>query len=496
MCLLTVWAWSASESKLLWFDEQLGLAAAAVPHLADIPAALALPVDINPPLHHVLMHWSVGLLGYSATAARLPSLLAMILFLLCLFLFISRRSRPCHGVLAVLLVMVTPVLAYTFEARPYALLLCFTGMALVSYQSRIRANGPASLGIFLCCCAGLLLTHYYGILVIGVFAAGELLRTWERRQFDWQLAVGLVAIPGAVLLLLRGLIRSQWAALKQYHGVNPSPNYVDGYAPYSVQTWIVCLSIVGLAFVLWLRPSADGPADEAAGPDYSSPELLIAACLLALPLLGWIVARATHVYNARYFLPAAAGAAILTCYLVAFVHRRCDGIALMLCLTTEVGVSWVALSSLRQLNDRDADTDFREAIEKVQTPVVFEDAKAYLAAREIDPAFSDHFYYAAEPDLALKVSGTGSDDRLMQNFAKLQPSLQVVRLSDLAARSDTWILVPASYGWLRQCFGKMGNSVEVTPPIRLVQLGTFNLVTIRLPHLDTMAGPWCEAPSR
>lgn len=114
-------------------------------------------------------------------------------------------------------------------------------------------------------------------------------------------------------------------------------------------------------------------------------------------------------------------------------------------------------------------------------------------AREMDPESSDRFFYAAEPDLALRVSGTGSDDLLMQNLAKLRP-LQVVGLSDLAARSDTWVLVPATYGWLRQCFDRMGNSVEVTPPNKLAQLGTLHLVTIRLPHLDTMAGPWCEAP--
>lgn len=493
LCLLCVWAWWASAPKLLWFDEQLGLAAAMVPRVGDIPTALALPVDLNPPLHHLFMRLSIGLLGYSPMAARLPSLLAMLVFLLCLFIFVSRRLRPAYGILAVLLVMCVPVTQFAWEARPYALLLGFTGIALVSYQSRIGGKGTVPLAALLACCSGLVLSHYYGLLIIGAFAAGEIVRTLQRKKFDWPLGAGLVAIPCATLLLLGGLIRQQWAAMGPYRNGPRVSTLWDAYGLYAMDARLIWMGAAGVVLLLCLRSSAEEGSGGAEGPGFSGPEIAAAAFLLALPLMGLLVSGVTGVFVPRYFVAAAAGYAILICYLAARVHRRFAGITLVLSLTAAAGMAWSVLHAVNHMNDPPGFSQQLDILEAARAPIVFEDPKAYLACREFAPEFAMRFYYAADPELAFKVTKTGFDDVVMRAMAKLQP-VQAMRLDDIARTSDTWILVPAqNYGWLSKCLVRMGNSVEWETPAPGSE-PDMRPVTIRLPRPDSMAAPWCEAP--
>jgi hypothetical protein len=119
-CLLagffSVWAWTSSLAKPLWFDELPGLSAS-----------------------------SIDLLGYSAFAARLPAFLGMLVFLVCLFVFVSRRLSPSYGVLAALLILCTPVTSFAWEARPYGVILGLTGLAMLLYQHRTEHRHLPSL---------------------------------------------------------------------------------------------------------------------------------------------------------------------------------------------------------------------------------------------------------------------------------------------------------------------------------------------------------------
>ena len=486
-CFITFWTWVESHSKPLWFDEQLGLAASTMPQIRDVIMALALPVDINPPLYHILARTSINLFGYSAMAARLPSLLGMLIFLFCLFVFISRRLRRSYGVLAVLLIMCTPVSSYTWEGRPYALLLGFTGIALVSYQRRVERRGILSLIVFIICCACLCLTHYYGVLIVCAFGITELLRTIARLQVDWQLQIGMLFAPSTTLFLLRHLIISQKAAMEHYHAQGALQSFVYGYGLLSTPTWVLCIGIAGLAILHWLQISAQDETGEAHGPGFSSSELALAATLLALPLVGVIVSKFTHAYLARYFIAACAGYAILICYLAASFHRRCAGVALLLSITASAGLFNRLVLTLRARHNLPPLASIHRILGNLDHPILFEDAKDYVMARQLNPQMSGRLYYAAEPEIALKMTGTDSDDKLMRSLAKLQP-VQVKTLNDITRESELWIVVPGSVGWLTQCLEGM-----VGIDRRLISAKEILAFTVRLPRPELMSAPWCEA---
>lgn len=492
-CLLSIWTLAESSSKPLVYDEQVALAAANAPHLGDIIAALAIPIEFNPPLFYVLARLSIKLLGYSAMAARLPSFLSMLVFLLCLFAFISRHRKASYGVLGVFLVLCTPVSQYAWDARPYALLLGFTGIALVSYQSRTHHKGVLALLAVILSFACLPVTHYYGVLIVGSFVLSEIISSVSRKQIDWALLIGMLFAPLVALFPFRHLIASQMAGLKHFHSQGTLGSFIGGYDLFRIPAYVFYLSILAIAIFVILQTSVkDETFEEDSLPEFSESELTLAVFLLLLPLLGAVVSRfITHAYIPRYFVAACAGYAILICYLLSLI-RRSAGLALLLSVVTAASVFFQMFEAVKYRHQSPPMAGLVAMAGKTHHPVVFEDAKDYVVARELNPAMGEQFYYVAEPDIAIKLIGSDTDDRTMRGLATLQP-VQVRRLNDLAQISDEWVVVPGSYGWLTRCLERMGAArqlVNAKDPSTASGLPAF---TTQFPHSGSMSAPWCEA---
>ena len=492
MGVFTVWAWLISQAKPLWFDELLGLSAATAPRLQGVWWALSRPVDINPPMYHVLARLSISFLGYSALAARLPAFLGMLLFLLCLFAFVSRRLSPSYGVLGTLLVLCTNISWYASDARPYGVILGLTGLAMVSYQRRIQRGDLTSLIVFFLVCCCLPLTHYYGTLVIGPFLAAEVARTIEQKRIDWLQIIGTLLAPAVTLFLLRDLIRSQKPILAHYHSQGSLTSFLTGADLISIPAWAICIGIAALALGNWLGAAARDKRRTVIDPEFSGPELVLAVSLLSLPFLGAIITTFTHAYFSRYFMAASAGYVVLICYLAASFHRRCVGVALLLSMVAVTVIATDLMRAVKHRHDPQPLANLQPVLGKLDLPVVFQDAKDYVVARELNPDISDRFYYAAEPELALKVTGTDSDDKLMRGLAAVQPQ-QVSRLDDMARKSEYWIVVPASFGWLVPCLTEMGADMQPVSWERSHGQIAFSGFRVRFPSRGPGAMSWCEA---
>jgi hypothetical protein len=492
LALFAIWAWAASQGKPIWYDEFATLVSATAPTIKDLMAALAKPVDANPPVCSLLVRLSIAALGYSSLAVRLPSFLGMSLFMLCLFRFVSRRLSPSYGVLAALLLLSTTAAEYAWEARPYALLLGVVGVAMVAYQRRLEQGSRASLLVF---CLSLFLvpfTHYYGVLTIGAFAAAELARTLERRRFDWPLAAGLVIAPCAALFLLRNLIRAQSAPLSHFHSQGSLTAFFHGYELYKIPAWELCLAVAALAFGAWLAGGSQEGEDAGAG--FSLPELILALTLLALPFIGAFVAKVSHAYVSRYFIAAAGGFAVLTCYAAASFRRRAAPVALLLSAVATAGLLVQIFGAMRHRHDPQPLADLQPALSGTQLPVVFQDAHDYVLARELNPEIAGKFYYVAEPGLAVKLTGTNSDDNIMRAIAAVRPE-QILGLDGMARQGPEWIVVPSSEGWLVSCLSRMNADLHL---VNLHAPGSHSSLSgyrVRVPLPGEKPVEWCEAGS-
>ena len=493
--LLAVWGFFASRASPLWLDELLGLVAARTPTASDLLSALRSGVDFNPPLYHFLEHLSIGMLGYSPAAARLPAFLGMLIFFLCLFRFVSRRLSPSYGVLAVLIVLDTPVRQYAWEARPYGLVLGLTGLAMVAYQLRIERNsGWLALALYSIATGGLVASHYYAFLIIGAFLCAELVRTLSRKKIDWLLLAGSVFPPTLVLFLLRDTIRGQLSSLGQYHSPGSITSFIYGYELYTIKTWIWCVAAIAVVLVTQLKAALPDSEEEdvSATSTFSGPELMLASVLLLLPLIGNAAAIALHAYVARYFIAAAAGYGILAAYVAAYLSKRCTPVPLLLSLIIGASLAAQFVPALRS-KSTSALTGLKQ-LQNSQIPIVFEGEGDFLQAIELRPDMQKQFYFVSEPKLALKLIGTDTEDRIMKAVAARR-SVQVVTLDSLPRSTDGILVVPSPVGWLVKCLAGMNADMQLIPFSGLSnrQLPIPSILRVRLPQRDADSEPWCTS---
>jgi 4-amino-4-deoxy-L-arabinose transferase-like glycosyltransferase len=183
----------------LWNDELYTYHFARVSDVADLWRALETGADQAPPLSYLLSRASVGALGNSAFALRLPEILAFLLFSICIYAFVARRTTKTYGLIAMLLPTLTAAYYYASEARAYALVLGFGALTLVCWQLATESvNRRIALGGLFVALALATSSHYYAVLLVLPLGLGELARTLAARRIDMPV---WVAFSGAIVPL-------------------------------------------------------------------------------------------------------------------------------------------------------------------------------------------------------------------------------------------------------------------------------------------------------
>jgi hypothetical protein len=211
---------SGMASRHLDHDELFTFYIAQAPSLRQL-FTLTHTIDLHPPLSYLFVRASFAIFGVSSWSCRLPFLLAFLAFSAILFAFLSRLLSPLYGLMAVLMLWSSPYAHLATEARSYSMVLCFTGLMLVSWYSLVDEEHHGSrtwaLTALIAGGFGLLLSHVLGVLAYAAFFGAEAIRYWIRRKPDWRLwlALMLPLISGVTYrtLLRHGsiILFSEWS---------------------------------------------------------------------------------------------------------------------------------------------------------------------------------------------------------------------------------------------------------------------------------------------
>jgi hypothetical protein len=204
-----------------WYDEMFTYSLAMMPDWHHIRAAM--PPDGNPPLYVFLARLFLPWMHPEELALRFPSLLAYTASLWLLFTFVRRRYGSSCGILAALLLGSHPFAKYyASEARPYALVLFFTCLGLLSWQSATDPERPRRryLPLLTFSVAGAILSHHLGMAGLGIaLLLGEGARLLVRRRFDVGV-LAAVAIGLCPLIATVPMMRATKAAILEDASVN------------------------------------------------------------------------------------------------------------------------------------------------------------------------------------------------------------------------------------------------------------------------------------
>ncbi len=286
----------------------------------------AVPADGNPPLYYLLAHACLRLVSQPELAIRLPSVAAFAVTLLCVYTFVRRRCDAVSALISTFALSTSFIRFFGSEARPYALMLAFTALALVCWQTAVERRAgrfPAIAGMA-AAIAGAVASHHYGVFHVGIpLALGEATRLVLRRRFDWPLYAGGMA-GAAMLIFTLPLIHQTGQAFLDV--VSQSPTFafkpsLAGLATYShmVDRWFFAAFVIllGLAwFALPRTPQLQGPPV----PPHEVAAAIGAASLL--PILLAVTWTTTGYFKPRYVIGTSIGMAILLGHATYFAGRR------------------------------------------------------------------------------------------------------------------------------------------------------------------------------
>jgi len=415
--------------KLMWNDELFTFYTSRLPKVSDIWGALLTGADQIPPLFHLITRAAFALFGVNSLSVRLPEVLGFWVMSLCLFRFVWKRSSALYGFAAMLFPLVTAAYDYGYEARPYGVVLGFSGLSLVFWQSatdgHYRKISLVALGLAL---AAAVSTHYYAILLLVPLVLGESVRSIARRRLDpgvW-VAFGCSLIP---LLLFLPLLeraasysgafwaRPDWRSLLEFYYFLLIPALVP----------LVSLLLFSALYTA-INPTSDNPFTREPRPTPPLQEIMAALGFLLIPIVAVILGvLVTHAFTDRYVLSAVAGFSILFAFAaygmlsgraiigVFFVFVLCSGF--MVVIVHQLGKMTAAAQELTQTYR------FLQSQNETTLPIVAADLHTFMRLKYYAPQdIGSRLVYLADPQAALEYLGYDTVDR---GILDLEPWFQL-----------------------------------------------------------------------
>ena len=440
--------------KPLWFDEILTVIMCRLPSLSKLWEALDNGADTNPPLFYLVAGWAHRFISDDHVAYRLPSILGLVVTVLCMYLILSKRIDRLSALVGAAFLLCTQLVAYADEARPYALLVCLVSIAILAWQ---RTDESRLYTLLLCLALAIALSlHYYAILVWPAFVLAEATVWFHKRRFRAGVWIALILSTAPLFFFAHLLMH-----LRQYYGRNfwSRPGFGQiASAPVNLYNflnyWVWCFTIGAIVvLVRWsLGKTATSYASEK--PEAGERVLPIEECglivvLLLLPVIAVLAAKVGGGgMTYRYMLPMLLGASLAVGYIASRVSRALRAVLLVLVLgnygLSSVPVMKKALTG-ELLQRRVAAAREGKAIldeyQKFALPIVIAPGTNYLPMVYYMPASQNVSLYAlADPQAAVTFSNSDSVDLALLALRPYLP-LQVEDYRSFASSNPEFILV-------------------------------------------------------
>jgi cbb3-type cytochrome oxidase subunit 3 len=448
----------SSRRKLLWNDELYTYYIARLPGMTEVWSALMTGGEQLPPFFYLITRASIGLFGLNAFALRLPAMVGFWIMCLCLFVFVSRRTSKLYGLMASVFPLITFPFFYSYEARPYGIVLGFCALALLSWQSAtMNTMRIASLIGLTLSIAGALSSHYYGIFVIFPLALGEAVRTYHRKRLDapvW-LAFLLALTPHFWHLPLIGQARAYSTAFwAPPQWMNIASFYFNTLFMAVLPLFLILL-IAGIYHAV--RRNEQAAADQTAASPLPVHELAASFGFLLVPVICVFLAKTlTGAFTDRYAVSAIIGLSLVITFAVSKICRN-DATAaagILLCVIGWFGFlfyneNWKASTA----SDSTPQMKITLVQEKGEAdlPIVTADPYTFIELEHYAPPdVRSRVVYLADPEAALRHLKHNSIERGIVDLIGPWFGMNVVDYNSYMAARPRFLLCgdPNFFSWI------------------------------------------------
>jgi len=408
-----------ANAKLFWTDEFFTLYLGRLGP-RDLWRALLTGGDQHPPTFYLMHHLFASIFGEHPWALRLPSILCFLLMMLCVYLFVARRTSVSYGLIAMVAPTAPKAYEYAYEARGYGPLLGFVALAILCWQQigYSRWRTAATLGM-----AAALLSavscHYYAVLLVPAVAMAEIVRCLRRKAWNpwvWLALCSPIILLVAFLPLIRssgGFAPTFWAKAN----VEEINIYFKNVAAYAITP--IGFALVAAGLYRLFRNRATRPPVESSRT-MPIEEILLAVAVAAAPLTTYLFGKTiTGAFAWRYAIDGVVGITILFGYFCFKIFRG-NVIAAWLIILTMVGffflTSQAKLGSLVQ--ERASLANIMSLLQSKSDgsqPLIIGETKAFYAMCYYGPqTMKGRFTYLVDSERSVKYLHHDTNERSLR----------------------------------------------------------------------------------
>jgi len=460
----------AAVGKPFWFDEVLTQVICRQGSFSAMWGALKRGVDGNPPAFSLVERSVAWFIPNEHVGYRLLSVIGFAATLHLVYVFVKTRNGGPRALLCSALLLITPLFTlYAEEARPYSLVTACIALALVCYQRAPAAPWVIGLCLSLILAA---LVHYYAVLVFLPFFPAELTVVYQtkRVRFGVWAALLVAVVPTGISWPVLMWMKQNWGP--HFWARNAALNQVSAtYAAFfriesPWGTAVVGLAILMLAAGLVRRTL---PTDATEGmPKAPAAERVLILGLVALPMIGYLVAKITHgPYVERYFLPTILGIAASVGYALGQVKRESALVAAVfvgLAIGSQEFGFWRMLGHWQRPADIVAPVANLAGITRyADLPIVVSDVGVYVEFwHYAPPELLRRVVTLPDPENAVNYSGTDTVDKLVIALKSCEP-IAVEDLAHFEAEHQTFLLYSngSRIDWLPARLAHDGNQLRL-----------------------------------
>ena len=446
----------------LWFDEITTFYVANSGDTVSIVKALLARADNHPPIDYLARHYAMSLLGPSEFAFRLPSILAILLASICLYLFVLRRFSVLPALVAFAFPLTTFALNYSVEGRPYALLLASACLALLAWQLVTEKQSAPRLIFFTLCLSLGPHVHYYGVLNYLPLAAGEAWRWWEARRISWPVFGCFVVSLLIVALLLPFVLNAAEFAVHFWTRIGPAMMlfiYGDLFSS-SVSAVLAAAAGCAILFVFFGEPAT--PASEI--PRFYGSEMIAALGFSFVPVTTYVLkVLVTQAYFDKYLITTVVGVALIAAFLTAHLqaHRRSYGVVIALSLGLWAGWKLVYVGHYAPAKPYALSDQVVKLVEKATLPIVVADAHRYSQIHYyLPPHLREKIIYVTDNKLALNYVGHDTNEIVLRNLQTVV-NVRMANLCEFTMRNSRLLILRERATWLERQLLKDGADIKL-----------------------------------
>ena len=474
----------ASRAKPFWHDEIYTILMSRLPSLHAMWSAGADGVDLSPPLNLWATRAVHAVAGVGVVQTRVPALAGFCLAVCLIFLVVVRRAGMLAALSGALIPFVTAGLRFASEARPYGLMMGLAAASLYCWMEAARGRARTrNLALLALALAASIWNHYFGLLVFAPIAAGECVRTADRRQIDRGVALAMLT----ALIMTLPLYRLATASLSQRgtfwshvtSGQVPETYAFILNALLSAPALGVAVTVTVLLIAARVRAKPGGLGARQI-PRYEAAALITA---IAIPLLGIVLSRvAVSVFVPRYALAAVPGLSMAIPIAVWRLNAGRSGAELCLCAALATVVLVETSSAIRHggakpPNPLDGRPLLLESLHSASPTVVSSSLQFVQFWYYLPPELKPRLRYLADPARALQRTGADTIDRGYLALSRWAP-VSVDTLEGFVDRERSFRVYQAGSGWLLDELAERGATIteigresagrllQVTMPVR------------------------------